>query len=255
MNAHNIPVLLTSSIIAYDPGVSLSDTNARLHYAMESIARWLEIDPEIQLILCDGSSFDFSETMAQRFPGARIECLPFENNQQLVRERGRGYGEGEIVRFAIENSKLIAAAGCFSKCTSKLWVKNYIKCRQQWNGTQMFKGVFSNVFSLKRKIEFDYIDTRFYMISKEIYKKYYINAHLDLDTAGGESLEKRFLKIFLENQIHSALFSVAPVIEGVGGGIGFSYRNPLKRRIKETLRLQLAMGKRQFSSYFFRPPR
>ena len=119
----------------------------------------------------------------------------------------------------------------------------------------MFKGVFSNVFSLKRKIEFDYIDTRFYMISKEIYKKYYINAHLDLDTAGGESLEKRFLKIFLENQIHSALFSVAPVIEGVGGGIGFSYRNPLKRRIKETLRLQLAMGKRQFSSYFFRPPR
>ncbi len=250
MNARQIPILLTSSVIAHDPGVSLSRTEERLHYSMQSIEKWLAIAPHAPLVLCDGSNFDFAPHIAGKFPAANIEYLKFENNQALVRSLGRGYGEGEIVRYALAHSQHISEAGCFSKCTSKLWVDNYVDCVRNWNGTQLFKGVFSNVFSMHKPIHFAYLDTRFYIISAEEYCKYYADAHLKIDLENGGNLEEAFLKIFLHEKISNSLLPVAPVIQGVGGGIGFSYNNSLKRRLKEDIRLWLVKRKPEYSSYF-----
>lgn len=244
------PILLTSSVIAYDTGVALSDTEERTRLALESVAQWLQINPNLSLVLCDGSSFDFGNLVAKHFPLANIECLCFENNQELVKKYGRGYGEGEIVRYALHHSKLIAMAGCFTKCTSKLWVKNYKQCLSNWNNTLLCKGVFLNVFSPFKKTQFSYIDTRFYITSIATYTEYFEDAHLGIDVHLGRSLEDRFFDIFAINHIQKALFSVAPIIEGVGGGIGFYYKNPLKRRIKESLRLQLVRRNKLFSELF-----
>lgn len=254
MNIRQIPVLLTSSVIAHDRSVSLSKPEERLHFSMQSIAKWLAIDPQLPLVLCDGSNFDFTPVVAERFPGAHVEYLKFENNQELVRRLGRGYGEGEIVRFALEHSQRIRKAGCFTKCTSKLWVDNYLECARGWNGKQLFKGVFSNVFSINRPVHFDYLDTRFYMISTEEYREYYSDAHLHIDIQNGENLEESFLKIFLKENITESLFSVAPVIQGVGGGIGFSYDNSFRRRTKEDIRLWLVKRKPEYSAYFVDHP-
>jgi hypothetical protein len=252
MNTRQIPILLTSSVIAHDPGVSLSKTEERLHYSMQSIEKWLAIAPNVPLVLCDGSNFDFAPHVADRFPAARVEYLQFENNQALVRTLGRGYGEGEIVRYALDHSQSIRKAGCFAKCTSKLWVDNYQDCVHQWNSTQLFKGVFSNVFSLHRPVHFDYLDTRFYIISTDAYQKYYADAHLHIDLKNGGNLEESFLSIFLKEQFKNSLLSVAPVIQGVGGGIGFSYDNSLRRRIKEDFRLWLVKRRPEYSAYFVR---
>lgn len=96
--AHSIPLLLTSSIIAHDQGVKLKDTNARLRHAIESVEQWLRVDPQLPIVLCDGSNFDLRLALSDRFAGATIEYLRFENDQEMVRKFGRGYGEGEIVR-------------------------------------------------------------------------------------------------------------------------------------------------------------
>lgn len=246
----HIPVLLTSSAIAYDAGVSLKDTDERVRLTLESVREWLRIDPKLPIVLCDGSNYDFSSLVAGHFPGATIECLHFENDQEQVRLNGRGYGEGEIVRYALDHSRVIADAGCFAKCTAKLWVSNFQQCAQQWNGRFVCKGVFLDVFSPFKQTRLAYIDTRFYMASLAFYREHFIDAHLRVSKQRGHGLEECFLETLLEKNIKRSLFRLMPVIAGVGGGTGTYYRNPFKRRIKEDLRLWLVRRQHAYRDLF-----
>jgi hypothetical protein len=250
MTANKVPILLTSSVIAHDTGVALKDTEARIHLALESVSHWLKIDPKLEIVLCDGSNHDFSSIVTEKFPSSQIECLSFENDQELVKKFGRGYGEGEIVRYALKHSKFINRAGCFAKCTSKLWVDNYAQCLKSWNGKLLYKGVFLNVFSLFKKTVFSYIDTRFYIISCSVYTKYFENAHLQIRADQGKSLEECFHEVFIQNNIYHSLFNVAPVINGVGGGTGKYYKNSNLRKIKEVLRINLVKQNSSFKHLF-----
>ena len=250
MTKAKVPVLLTSSVIAYDTGVALKNQSERIRLALESVEQWLKIDPLLPLVLCDGSNFDFSSAVFRQFPLALIECLHFENNQELVKQQGRGYGEGEIVRHAINNSKFIADAGCFAKCTSKLWVENYLECLNAWNGELLCKGVFLDVFSLTRRTYFSYIDTRFYIASCSTYNKYFVDAHIKIDSQRGHGLEDCFYAIFAKFHLQNALLNVPPRICGVGGGTGQYYKNTLLRDAKERLRLGLIKLNKRFRPLF-----
>lgn len=245
-----LPILLTSSVIAHDTNVKLTDTTQRLEHALESVEKWLEICPDFRLILCDGSDFDFTPVVAQRFPAANIECLHFENNQSLVKSLGRGYGEGEIVAHAVAHSKYIRDAGAFTKCTSKLWVHNYLHYLQDWNGKLLLQGIFLNPISPFRETTLSYIDTRFYISSVALYRKYFQSAHLKVNPATGHGLENCFLDIFLESRMTDALITRAPVICGVGGAIGKYYKSSWRRRLKEDLRVFMARRNKNFSALF-----
>jgi len=247
---HRIPILLTSSAIAYDAGVTLKDTKERTRLTLESVREWLQMDPRPTIVLCDGSNFDFTALVAQNFPDATVECLHFENDQEQVRRNGRGYGEGEIVRYALNHSRLIAEAGCFAKCTAKLWVSNFQQCARQWNGRFLCKGVFLDAFSPFKKTRLAYIDTRFYMTSVDFYRDYFVDAHLRVSKQSQHGLEECFLETLLEKNIKKSLFTVMPVIAGVGGGTGTYYRNPFKRRIKEDLRLWLVRQQDAYQDLF-----
>jgi len=238
MNAR-IPVLLTSSVIAYDAGVSLKDPGERIRLTLDSVEQWLCIDPLLPIVLCDGSNFDFSPLIRERFPGATIECLYFENDQEKVRLHGRGYGEGEIVRHALDHPRLIAAAGSFAKCSAKLWVSNYQRCAAAWNGRLLCKGVFLDVFSPVKPTRLAYIDTRFYVASVAFYRQYLVDVHLAVRKQHQHGLEECFLAALRDQHLQRVLFPVMPVIDGVGGGTGVAYSNPLRRRFKDALRLWL----------------
>lgn len=245
-----IPVLLTSSVVAHDLSVRLKDTDERVRLAMESIAAWLKINPDQPLVLCDGSGFDFTDLVQRNFFGSKIECLHFNNDREKVQLFGRGYGEGEIVRYAVNRSEIIAHTGCFAKCTSKLWVENFSECMKPWNGEILIKGVFNNAFSLTRLTEFSYIDTRFYAMSTAQYKALFINAHQSIDPLRGHGLEECFRDTFITNHLRHCLMPLPPVICGVGGGIGKYYKNTATRRFKERLRYKLIRRAPRFSEWF-----
>jgi len=252
-SAWRIPVLLTSSVVAHDTRVALTHTPDRIAFALESVACWLELYPQISLVLCDGSNHDFSAAVSQAFPTAQIECICFENDQQAVRQQGRGFGEGEIVRYALAHSHMIAAAGAFAKCSSKLWVSNYDECLRDWNGELLCKAVFDNVFSPFKGTSLAYIDTRFYIASVAFYRQHFQDAHLSINVAAGKGLEECFLEAFNHRQMQGVLLNVPPVIEGVGGGIGKHYKTSLKRRLKERLRLHIVRSQSTFAPLFATP--
>jgi hypothetical protein len=244
-----LPILLTSCIFVTDKEVALLDPEVRIKHALESIAHWLIISPKSKLVLCDGSAFDFSDLVKQQFLGAQIECLSFRNDEAQVAKYGRGYGEAEIVSYAIEHSSIIAAAGAFAKCSSKLWVNNFIECEREWNGEFGCKAVFHNIFSLKPS-QIAYIDTRFYMSSVAAYQRYFSTAHHGLDAANGISLEECFLAAAVKHQLQHFLIKVSPVISGVGGGIGRYYKHSMRRLLKENIGLHLIKRSARFKALF-----
>jgi hypothetical protein len=249
MKSNLPPVLLTSCVIVSDHSVSLKDENSRIRLTIESIEEWLAISPDLRLVICDGSNFDFTRIVLEKFPHANIECLFFQNNSQLVGIYGKGYGEGEIVNYAISNSAFLKESAFFAKCTGKLWVDNFLDCVREWNGTCLCKGYFADVFSFKRT-RFEYIDTRFYLVSKSFYSRYFASAYLIVGGERGLSLEHCFRDVILENKLGKILFNVSPVICGVGGGTGTYYKNNLKRRIKEVIRLHIVKRNKSFNSLF-----
>lgn len=245
-----IPLLLTSSVVVHDHGVALSDTQERMRLTLESIGEWLRIDPALKIVICDGSNFDFSVAVKTKFPLAAIECLYFENNQTLVQQFGRGYGEGEIVRHALAHSRVLSQAGCFAKCTAKLWVDNYRICAGQWNGQLLCKGVFDNALSLFKSTSFSYVDTRFYIASVPFYKAHLETAHLAIDRNTGYGLEQSFHTILTTKRMERVLFNVYPIIQGVGGGTGKHYKNSRVRLLKEGLKIFLLRRNAIFRSLF-----
>lgn len=231
------PILLTSSVIAMDTSVLLKEQDARIFHTLESIKKWREIAPNHKIVICDGSGFDFTALVNQQFPCLNIECLFFMNDEKLVKKHGKGYGEGEIIRFALGASKYLKESNWFAKCTAKLWVKNFNTCIQEWNGSFLCKAFFSNTFSL-RKTHLEYVDTRFYLASKSYYKKYFLEAHRYLGGNGGLSIEEAFLDIVITNDLKKILFKAPPIVSGVGGGSGMYYNTSVMRRIKEWVRFK-----------------
>jgi hypothetical protein len=236
-------------VIVSDHSVALQDQDARIKLTLESIENWLAISSDLRLVICDGSNFDFSEIVRESFPKAHIECLHFTNNKELVKVHGKGFGEGEIVNYALQHSRYLKESEFFAKCTSKLWVENFLDCLRQWNGRFLCKGVFEHVFSI-RPTEFSYVDTRFYLVEKSFYQTYLSTAYLNVGDRHGLSLEHCFMNVILANKFEHVLFNNPPVICGVGGGSGKYYKNNFKRRIKERFRAWLVRQNRAFSYLF-----
>jgi hypothetical protein len=245
-----IPILITSSIVPHDAGVKLSDPHQRLFHAMESIKQWARIAPECRLILCDGSNFDFSPLVKEEFPNAEVECLFFENDQSKIASHGRGYGEGEIIKFALRQSEFLRETDVFAKCSSKLWVENYFECSNNWQGNCRFSGVFRNAFSVSKPIEMVQVDTRFYIVQKDFYLSNLMDAHHQITLTSGFGLEDSFYRTLVTLKQQRYLFASPPAVMGVGGGTGTYYKSSWMRIFKEKIRLMTVKKSKKFYNLF-----
>lgn len=170
------PLLMTSCALPNAPSTALHDQDQHIKFTIKSIREWLKVEPKIQLIICDVSNFDFGLLTKKYFPDTQIECLKFHNSSDLVRKFGKGFGEGEIVEYALEHSKILKTCDYFAKCTAKLWVRNFHECLQDWNGEFVCDIHCSNVMKLKSFI-LNHLDTCFYVSSKRFYNEQLSKVH------------------------------------------------------------------------------
>ena len=248
--AIQIPILITSSIIPHDFGVKLSDPQQRLFHAIESIEQWIRVAPGSRLILCDGSNFDFKSIIKENFPNAEVECLFFENDRSKIITYGRGYGEGEIVKFALKHSDFLRETDAFAKCSSKLWVENYAECSINWQGDCLFSGVFKNTFAILKPIEMIQVDTRFYIVRRDFYLSKLIDAHHGINLTSGFGLEDCFYCALLAAKKQRYLFDSPPTVRGVGGGTGAYYKSNWMRVFKEKIKLMTVKKSKKFRNLF-----
>ena len=232
----NLTILITSAVIPNDPtSVKLNSFEDRKFYTLESIKRWVKLIPNVRLVICDGSNYNFKEDLiANHINIENIECLAFQNDNKAVSVFGKGYGESKIINYSLQYSKLLCEVDYFAKCTGKLFVENFFKVLpKDGDYDYCFMPNFewqTNPFNLK----LNDIDTRFFLVKKRFYMDNFTNIYDN--NLPNQSIETLFLEKLIHLELEHFLFSRKPIISGMSGGSGKFYNTKFYRILKDRLK-------------------
>lgn len=205
--------------------LKVSDTKERLAQYIDSIRFFVDSAAFEKIIFCDNSAYESDELMELIGYAAdkkvSLELLAFSGNSDMVRLYGKGYGEGEIMKYIFENSDILKKedeADLFVKVTGRLKVDNILKISKSLKK----KICYINVPNKTRR---DIFDTRVYAMPISLYRQYFMEAYKEVRDGDGIFYENVFKKIISENNLSHRNFSSYPRIVGISGtkGIKYSY--------------------------------
>jgi hypothetical protein len=203
------------------PYLQMTDPVIRTIAAKAALYFWVTQGIE-QIVLADATGknllteheeaeIDKSET--------RVEQISYEQASEHVIKRGKGYGEGKLIEYAINNSALLAREEYFFKCTGKLYVRNFpaiaavIKTNNISNLFWRYMGDGSATQP--------WADCRFYYTSKNFAKNHLLPAYFKSDDNAHD---------YCEHHVHEALDRSMkaqrghrPLIAGYAGATGEPY--------------------------------
>ena len=225
-------LIITSTINVNSNFTVLVDPEIRLQQYLSSIKFYIKIKNLDSIIICDNSGYDYSKeesliALAQKH-AKKTEFLFFNSDSTNTMKYGKGYGEGEIIKFIVNNSALYRNGDkSFFKVTGRVIVSNLeLIIKTVSANKNYFQRISFNSLRAEEKI-----DTRFYHIKKDEYEKYLLNSYLSVNDAEGFYLEHCFFKSVLENKMNFSFFYILPFIEGISGSSGVSYNIPKKNFI------------------------
>jgi hypothetical protein len=211
--------------------LKLKNQNERMEQYISSI-RYYILNTKIKnIIFCDNSNTYSNEIdnlkEIARTKNKNFEYLYFLGNTQKVIEQGKGYGEGEIINYILDNSQIIKYIKTIIKVTGRIKVKNLnLLLNLSKKNINYFNTIYTNL---------NICDTRIYIINIEDYKKYFINGYKNVDDRNRHWLEHEFKDIIKKNNIKYKLFPILPNIDGISGSTGEKYKDSKKYYIKKIL--------------------
>lgn len=220
-------LLLTATILPQDKKyTSLQNAKQRLRQYRDSL-RYYIVDTNIRkIVFCDNSGVDFSKEefflLADQY-NKELEIIQFIGNNSKIAKYGKGYGEGEIIEYALHHSKLLRRADYFIKVTGRLKIRNINLIRGKLD---MSKAYFSKMV---KKLEM--VDTVMFCIPKEMYMKWFQNAYKRVNDKDGKYMEWVFNKIIYGKKIKIFNLPYYPVIEGISGTTGKEYQKEFGKAI------------------------
>lgn len=233
-------LLITSAISVAANFTKLKCSTTRAELIKESILSWHKTFPNLKIVICDGSGYNFynSEVFENILNNKQLEFLSFKNNSNQVKKLGKGFGEGEIIEYALSNSTFLKASDYFAKITGKLFVKNAeyflnnppktIYCHFNFNYSKIF---FPRNCST--------VDTRFYVVSKQFYIIELQKLYRKVNETKGLFLEHVFytkLNLLISNGYVINYWCVF-YISGISGSMGTPYpNNNLTKKIINSVR-------------------
>jgi hypothetical protein len=214
----NIPVLITSVAQPNAPFVALKDPEKRIDSTIESLKQWALISPGLEIVICDGSGYDFQKLIGATplLKALNIEVLYFYNDLEMVKNKGKGYGEGEIIAYALNHSELLDKSDTFAKCTAKYWVNNFQECVASHRKNISIEKYYDSRYSLSYRA----CDTRFYVVEKDFYLKKLLDSHKASNDFQFYFLEHAFAKDIILNKIPRTDFKIKPLVYGISGSTG-----------------------------------
>ena len=235
-----IPLLITSVAQPNAPFVALTNPTERINSTIESLKHWALISPGLDIVICDGSGYDFQELIGATpsLKTLNIEVLHFFNSQEIVKNKGKGYGEGEIVAHALNHSDILKKCDTFSKCTAKYWVKNFQECTKNHQKNISIEKYYDSRYSLNYRA----CDTRFYIVKKDFYLSKLANSHKTTNDFHSCFLEHTFAMDIIRSKITGTEFKIKPLVYGTSGTTGeFSVSHPesIRKKILRKIRNKL----------------
>lgn len=233
----NKRILLLSASI--DPSVS----NTPLTELKDPLVRWRQYEQNLLsvlnqrifgiIIFCENTMFEGDYSLWQTVAastGTQLEILRFEGNKTNIEKQGKGYGEGEIIAYALEHSKHLPPEASFYKLTGRIQVKNLKQIVERHEKDELL--------FIRAQRNKPIADTRLFKCSVSFYRRYLLNGYLEVDDLKGHYLEKIYFQR-LKTATPVKPFSVFPKFSGVSGSTNDTYDLPLKEYLKYSLLLRL----------------
>jgi hypothetical protein len=218
-----VTVLITTANNPPDgvPLLQMKDPVIRAIAAKAALYFWVAQGVE-QIVLADATEtnlltaqeeaeIDRSET--------RIEQIAYKQASESVINKGKGYGEGKLIEYAINNSELLARQEHFFKCTGKVYVRNFPAIAEAIR-TRNISNLFWRYIgdgSLSQPLA----ESRFYYTSKSFARSQLLPAYFQSNDNAGVLCEST-IREALERNMRAGK-SVRPFITGYSGSLDQAY--------------------------------
>lgn len=200
--------------------LTLRDENERLGQYEESIRFFLNSRAFSKVIFCENSNYGTDEISGlwkvAEDNGVQMELLSFQGNTEEACIHGKGYGEGEIMKYVFSHSQIALAEPYFVKITGRLKVDNIrdIVIRMDQNKTY---------FNIPNRTRRDIYDTRIYGMPISQFKELFMDSYEQVMDDKGIFLEKIYTRMIQNSKIEVANFPRYPRIVGMSGSGGAVY--------------------------------
>lgn len=225
-------ILLLTGCINPDgmPFTSLTDKSVRKEQYIKAINFYIH-NTDFPIVFAENSNTDISNIFQQAISCNRIEILTFSGNNN--KNRGKGYGEAEIIEYALNYSQFIISSDrqcAIVKITGRLIVENI---NDIINKRFIFQGDKSIVVSYNTA--FTLADSRVIIAPLNFYISFLENKEQinDFNNKYFENVLSNSIKYC--NTFHYYPFYVEPQITGSSGSTGVEYlpyKDNFKRRTK-----------------------
>jgi len=251
----NPTLLITASLSAEGtPHVALRNVEERTLRHVEALIAWIR-DPAFPRIVfaknCHVPIRHGVLTGLATRSGKELECLQLDASPKTALQ-GKGFGEGDLVRQAMEASDLLGSADDFVKITGKLhapgigqtflgssageffatrmptipgWGSLVARAYHSEEGSRMMavlKRRFRIPWSLVASPPGSLVDTRCYRVRRDFYSTVLARSHRRVQDALGYTLERCFWDDLSGHGRHVRLIEGEPSIIGTSGSLGTS---------------------------------
>ena len=147
-----------------------------------------------------------------------VEQVSYLQEDAVITRKGKGYGEGKLIEFALRNSVFLREADHFFKCTGKVYCRNFrsiVQLIEKNNIEQLFWRWMEPEPYFK-----NWADVRFFYSTKEFCEQRLIPAYLQSDDHV-QAVESLCFNM-LEKALGAALV-IRPLLSGFCGGTGEQY--------------------------------
>lgn len=216
-------VIVTSTIkpVKNIAKLSLTDIGERERQYEESIHNLLHSKYVSKIVVCDNSNHSVDKEKYCQVASVKskeIEFLEFEGDTASIQLQGKGYGEGEILDYALKNSQLIREEKWFIKLTGRLMVDNLDCILKRVNQrTNYFQTMYLNT---KKKV----MDTRFFACTISDYNQYFRHLYKEVNDSEKSYLEKLYAQTIMNSDFEYRNMPIYPKIVGQSGSSGVVYK-------------------------------
>lgn len=227
-----IVILLTGCVNPNGmPLTALTDTNVRAKQYYDAVQYYLS-QTTVPVIFAENSNTRLDVPESERF-----EMLCFDGNKDKT--HGKGYGECEIIDYALHNSRFISKDTTIIKITGRLFINNISTIIKI---TSLFKGKIQCTFHS----DLSFADSRIFCCSST-FMKLLVHRKDGMNDSCGVFFE-HILADCIKGQKETFIpFLVNPQIEGVSGSTGRCYKSIQDYSLKthyQYLRFQLSIWRK-----------
>ena len=200
---------------------TLSKQEERKAQYINAIQYYLS-NTSFKIVFTENSGTDISNLFKDAIESGRMEYLSFHGNQDKI--RGKGYGECEIIEYALDNSKLIhfSKDQQIAKITGRLIVRN-IKGIVRWHNFLFSKQTVSCTINS----DLSFPDSRLIIAPVSFYKVFLHSKEL-INDSNGYYFEHALCDVLKKDTIYSySPFLIKPCIEGISGSTGEIYNGEI----------------------------